>query len=111
MARFMNSEPGTELLDQTMELGNGHTVRVWVGAGDDGAALVFIDTTFEPADKLRVNVNDGGVFGYPDEGERQIREAFIDGYLSDFNDGGGRDKEMAERAWREENVTNTRTGN
>jgi hypothetical protein len=38
--------------------------------------------------------------------ERQIKEAFIDGYLSDYRDNGGRvDEAMAERAWREENET------
>jgi hypothetical protein len=38
---------------------------------------------------------------------RQIREAFIDGYMSDF-DSWGRSREDAERAWRAENETHSR---
>lgn len=43
-------------------------VHVYANIGQDGAVVVWCDTTEEPTPNvLRVNVNDGGVFNYPDE--------------------------------------------
>lgn len=43
-------------------------VHVHAHIGDDGAVVVWCDTTEEPTPNvLRINVNDGGVFNYPEE--------------------------------------------
>lgn len=75
---FTNLEPGTSLIRQKVITvldkgdrdpqfgGDPAEIEISLVVGDDGAVLVWIDTVnFEPdGTKLRVNVNDGPVFGY-----------------------------------------------
>lgn len=48
---------------KVITLPEGLTIEVWPSDGDDGCIVVQIDTTPEHDGKLRVNVNDGHVFG------------------------------------------------
>lgn len=70
-------DPNDPNLTVTVTAANGRTLDVIVTQGEDGAFVLYLDPQtsagddepWEPTeDRLRVNVNDGPAWNYPDEG-------------------------------------------